>query len=1018
MDNIIPPPSPPLDHLEYFDEYANGHSNDHYNEYSNGHSNGHHQGQKQSVKQEEVVRYGNYPYEIKPENLTQAYQYDQFIAMLAQLHAGGSWSYLWHCSEERKGRTLKSGKLSYTEAKSKKTIWFPIGQVPTLSFNEGMNVYFGVHPANKSGKPYQRALKNSSKDVPVVKLANCLFAEFDAKDFSQPLMDVSKSYKQCLKDGQSPFDFDARGTEHLRRHGMNAAWRHIQQIGIKPTYMVNSGGGFHAYFLFNEPYEINDQTREEFERLQAQFVSAVGSDDGAKDLARVLRVPGTINFKGYYEDQRMVFVIPDENRAYHDLDDIRAFVTQKEAQSTLFNPATTTSQSLKPKSTKATTTDENSPNAQKAGQALKRLSKSRGDSYNGWLNVGMALYHEFGGANWARMMWDNWSQQSDTYEAGATEAKWETFQKDESDRKLGLGSLILWANSDDPKGQKAPKKLVGLDALLARINAIDSALELTDKIDDMVDLALELTSRELTKACKAMRKKGVKSADTSQWRRDVKEAKAEAKEQEEACPAQINGYTGLGSIIKWANDDAPSEQAPKHVNMLVFEVNDAGNADAFREAYGHIFRHVTEWGWLTYNGVCWERRDADKRLFILTKEVLRRRVEAVLRLGDEDKLKSYLRNCAPTTKNVNAALTQIKHDLDLSGHPDKFDSHDFLINVANGVFDIRAGTLTPHDPTLMITSCLRTEYNPNADTSLITNFLSKLGLSSNVISYLQQATGYTLTGSTREECLFFIYGPTRSGKGSFIGALKSLMGSTLAAEISFDTLTGGKRDNADAQNFALAPLKPCRLVIASESGRYSTLNEAKVKQITGGDSIYCAFKGKTHFNYKPDFKVWLISNHPPKADVNDDAIWKSRLKLIEFPNSFLGQEDKGLKDALMNDKEYQEALLLWALRGAYKWYHSTRGLEAPPEVVEATQAARDQLDYVRQWLDECTEDDADARVTNAVLYASYETWCDENGVNAKKKRSFSRDMSSKGYKKEIWKFNNKTVRGFCRLNVT
>ena len=170
---------------------------------------------------------------------------------------------------------------------------------------------------------------------------------------------------------------------------------------------------------------------------------------------------------------------------------------------------------------------------------MKRLSKSRCDSYNGWLNVGMALYHEFGGADWARVMWDNWSKQSETYKAGATEAKWETFQKNKGDKKLGLGSLILWANEDDPKGQKAA---VGLDALLEQINAIDSALELADKIDDMVDLALELTSKELTKACKAMRKKGVTSADTSQWRRDVKEAKAEAKKREEAAPAEINGY--------------------------------------------------------------------------------------------------------------------------------------------------------------------------------------------------------------------------------------------------------------------------------------------------------------------------------------------------------------------------------------------------------------------------------------------------------------------------------------------
>lgn len=111
--------------------------------------------------------------------------------------------------------------------------------------------------------------------------------------------------------------------------------------------------------------------------------------------------------------------------------------------------------------------------------------------------------------------------------------------------------------------------------------------------------------------------------------------------------------------------------------------------------------------------------------------------------------------------------------------------------------------------------------------------------------------------------------------------------------------------------------------------------------------------------------------------------------------------------------------MAWAVSGAYRWFASKRGLVAPVEIVEATKAARNKLDYVQQWLDECTQDNEESRVTNAVLYASYKTWCDENGVTAKKKRTFSIDMESKGYKRcKFYVSTKQQVRGFSGLSLT
>lgn len=950
------------------------------------------------------------------QNQIFAEEFQKFEVIRTALHRGGSFSYFWYCSEERKAKILKNGRSSYTETKHKRTVWYPSQTTTALKFQNGENAYFCVHPTNKAGNRYQRAKNQSKKDEPVVQVANCLFAEFDAKDFYEPFFALSRAYKDHLKRGALPWDFDASGSEEMRRIGMNAAWEHIHRLGLKPTVIINSGGGFHAYFLFNETHVISDQTRGPFCKLQARFVKAIGSDDGAKDLARVLRVPGSINFKGYYECPLPVTVVSSNEAITYSIGELENFIQEFEVP--LFtgaylneskdHPPAKEKDPPKPRTKRVKTSKKGTgshADRQKAACALKRLSQARCDSYDGWLKVGMALYHAFGGAEWARKEWDHWSKQSRSYDEGATEAKWPTFAKEGN--TLSLGSLILWANEDDPLHSDF-ESFFTFEELKAKIKEgrhPDSEHDLSMMIDSWTDSAANLTGREVNQLCKLLKKAKVTGKTIDYWRADIKEVREERSKRPDPNLSR-------SSVTPSVPPDTGG------IDLLAFEINDAGSAEAFIALHGEKFRHVEEWGWLYYTGTHWEKRGGDKHLFETMKEVLRARIGAALnRISDEDKLRKYLTRCAPTTKNVKACLTQLRHAIVLDAHPDTFDSHKFLLNTQNGVLNLTSGQLLQHSPSLYMTFCLEIAYNPHADQSLIITFLQGLGLSDKVIVYLQEAAGYTLTGSTREECLFYIYGPTRSGKGTFMAALRSLLGNDLSAEIKFEILTGDKRNDADAQNFALAPLKPCRFIVASESGKYSTLNEAKIKQLTGGDSVYCAFKGKTHFNYTPQFKIWLTSNHSPKADVDDDAIWKSRLKLIEFPNSFLGQEDKGLKDMLMNDPAYQEALLAWAAEGAFKWYHSPNGLVVPDEVRAATEKARTELDNIQQWLDECTESKPETRTPNSKLYQSYETWCDDNGVSPKKKRAFGRAMKAKGYTSDKWWTGLKTVRGFIGLSL-
>jgi putative DNA primase/helicase len=182
------------------------------------------------------------------------------------------------------------------------------------------------------------------------------------------------------------------------------------------------------------------------------------------------------------------------------------------------------------------------------------------------------------------------------------------------------------------------------------------------------------------------------------------------------------------------------------------------------------------------------------------------------------------------------------------------------------------------------------------------------------------------------------------------------------------------------------------MVSASESSKYEKLNEAMIKTATGRDPISAAFKYQTPFNFVPQFKVWLTSNHPPSGDVDDDAFW-GRLATIDFPRTHLGNENVLLKEQL----ELRDSLigiLTWAVEGSVQWFN--HGLQIPGKVKETTISHREDQDVVKQWMEiECELGD-DFFCPYEDLYASYRAWCSRNGVTPSLQKAFSKGLITKG----------------------
>ena len=441
--------------------------------------------------------------------------------------------------------------------------------------------------------------------------------------------------------------------------------------------------------------------------------------------------------------------------------------------------------------------------------------------------------------------------------------------------------------------------------------------------------------------------------------------------------------------------------------LLQFEPTDEGNAEAVWSLHKDRFRYVTEWGWLFHTGTHWEREGALEQLGFAIVEVLReRRLLAV-----KAEYEAMITASKTSTARVNSCVAMLqKHAF---SSVNEFDQQPHLLNCKNGVIDLISGNLIHHaDCTEPFTYCIPTAYDPEANYAAWVEWLAEMVAGGEeVVDFLQQAVGYSITGETREECFFYIYGATRSGKGTFTETLMSVLGDTLSVEIDFKTFAESK-GNPDAQNFALAPLKPARMVFASEPNQYDMLNAGKMKSITGGNFIRCAFKGKDHFSYKPRFKIWLTSNPAPKSDPDDDAFW-GRMRVLNFPHSHLGREDKTLKTR-MSSKAMREAILCWAVEGAHMWYATERGLTTPAAVALLTQQTREELDTVQRWLSECTvKDDTDSFMTNKDIRSSYDEWCHDNGHLPKGAQKFNQSLRNKGFKE----VKTRVARGWSGFKV-
>ncbi len=423
-----------------------------------------------------------------------------------------------------------------------------------------------------------------------------------------------------------------------------------------------------------------------------------------------------------------------------------------------------------------------------------------------------------------------------------------------------------------------------------------------------------------------------------------------------------------------------------------FRLTPLGNAERLAAQHGRDLLH-SGGRWQVWDGARW-RADT-------TGEVRRRAIATVRGIYTEaaqtadDTERKAIGKWAVRSEGRAAIedMVRLAEVLpDIAARPEQFDTDPWLLTCANGTLDLRTGELRPHNRADYITRTTVVPYEPDAwqpgSPSLFNRVLATVtGGDGDLAAFLQRVAGYTLSGDTSEECLFFVHGPTASGKSTFIEVLKAALGE-YAQTADFETFlarsfVGGTRND-------IARLAGARMVASTEVERGRRLAEGLVKTLTGGDTVTARFLYNEAFEFRPSFKLLLVANDLPRVADDDNAMWR-RIVCVPFAHTIPAERrDPRVKKTLTHAARAE--VLAWAVQGCLAWQRE--GLCPPTAVQTASQAYRDAMNPLSDFIAECCVLGPQYWAVSADLWDAYLAWDKSRGVV--RRRDFNERLRALG----------------------
>jgi putative DNA primase/helicase len=407
-----------------------------------------------------------------------------------------------------------------------------------------------------------------------------------------------------------------------------------------------------------------------------------------------------------------------------------------------------------------------------------------------------------------------------------------------------------------------------------------------------------------------------------------------------------------------------------------------------REVLAGKFCHTAALGWLHWDGKRWTQCAETEpteavRLWVVSKF---EEATALMRTeqADAELVKKWLQPLAKGKINAVVALTRgIKS---VTAKAEEFDKHPDLLNVDNGVVDLRTGVRTDHDPTLKLTKLAPVEYHQRATHPDWTAALE--AVPADVRDWYQVRCGQATTGyMTPDDVLLVQQGGGENGKTTITSAIME----TLA---DYAVLVSDKVILADpsAHTCEKMELRGARFALIEETPEARRLSVDRLKKTVGQPIMEARYVHQNQMKWKASHTLILSTNYKPVVEENDHGTWR-RLQLLRFPYTFRKPHepcnheqgdrpgDGELRGRLTDSVgPAHAAVLAWLVAGAVRWYADKKALLTPPARVEHdTREWRKESDQVLDFAEECLEYASESHVRVTELLSAFNEWLESHG---------------------------------------
>ena len=349
-----------------------------------------------------------------------------------------------------------------------------------------------------------------------------------------------------------------------------------------------------------------------------------------------------------------------------------------------------------------------------------------------------------------------------------------------------------------------------------------------------------------------------------------------------------------------------------------------------------------------------------------------------------DKLTIITKNLK-TTSFIDNIMKECKGLFYNKEFTDKVDENHFLFGFKNGVLDLKTGEFRDGRPEDYMTLSTEIEYEEYSEDmpylKNIKEFINKVQPNESTRKYMLILLSSLLEGHNADESFHLWTGVGGNGKSKINELVVSCFGS-YSTKLPITLLTG-KRGASNAASPEVVESKGKRYAYLEEPSEGERINVGLMKEFSGGDKI----KGRPLWNnfieFKPQFKMILFCNEPPKVPADDQGTWR-RIKALEFPSKFV--DNPKFPNEYRKDKYLSEKIPKWsqsfmALLVHYYFNHYKKdGLFIPNEVVQFTDQYQREMDVYADFFNNMLErtSNKEDKISLTEIYDDFKIWYVEN----------------------------------------